>query len=164
MTSARSFSWLRTIASKTWLLWFVHLQSANASCHTYGSVMSHVSMSHVIHMDKLCNTFEWVMSLTRRHTHGWVLSYMSISYVTRINEKCDFLVTFYGPQRLTLVVRGWMDHVTHLNESCHGYKRVISCTWMSHVARTQESWHTHKWVMAHTSMSHGTYTSSTWHL
>ena len=35
------------------------------SCHTYQRVMSHVSKSHVTHIDESCDTYEWVMSHIR---------------------------------------------------------------------------------------------------
>ena len=41
------------------------------------------------------------------------------------------------------------SHVTHMNESFHTYKWVISHIWMSHGTHMNESYHTHKWVMSH---------------
>ena len=47
-----------------------------------------------------------------------------------------------------------MSQVTHIDESCHGFGRVMSHTSMSHVTLTDESCPTHWWVMSHTLMSH----------
>ena len=66
-----------------------------------------------------------------------------------------------------------MSHVTHINESCHTYKRVMSHIWMSHVTRMNESCHMlHIWasicrelegVMSHIWMSHVTHMNESCH-
>ena len=35
-----------------------HVTHINESCHTYESVMSHISMSHVTHMNESCHTYQ----------------------------------------------------------------------------------------------------------
>jgi len=50
-----------------------------------------------------------------------------------------------------------MSHVTHMNESCHTYKSVMSHIWMSHVTHMNESWHTYGWVISHMNESCHTY-------
>jgi ABC-type transport system involved in Fe-S cluster assembly fused permease/ATPase subunit len=78
--------------------------------------------------------------------------------------------------------RIWMSHVTHMNESYHTYKWVMSHIWMSHakykrvgdanyfshsrtdavfryegvMSHTNESCHTYEWVMSYIWMSHVT--------
>ena len=51
----------------------------------------------------------------------------------------------------------WMSHVTHTNESCRTYDRVISHIWMSHATHMIESRHTYEWVMSHVWSSHVTH-------
>jgi len=50
-----------------------------------------------------------------------------------------------------------MSHVTHMNESCHTYERVMSHIWTSHVTHMNESCHTFERVMSHIWMSHVTH-------
>jgi len=40
-----------------------HVTHINESCHTYQWVMSHISMSHVTHINESCHTYEWVMNM-----------------------------------------------------------------------------------------------------
>ena len=57
-----------------------------------------------------------------------------------------------------------MSHVTHVNESCHTYKWVVSHVWRSHVTHSNSN----EWVMSyvceyditHTSMRHGAHLKS----
>jgi len=49
-----------------------------------------------------------------------------------------------------------ISHVTHMDESCHTCKWVMSHTWMSHVTHMNESCHTYEWAMSHIRMSHVT--------
>ena len=68
----------------------------------------------------------------------------------------------------------WMSHVTHMNESCHTYQRVISQIWMSHDPHmhksyhtyVSKSWHTYEWVMSQgcrPDQRHGTHMSESCH-
>jgi len=52
---------------------------------------------------------------------------------------------------------------THMNESCHTYKWVMSHIWVSHVTPTNESCHTYEWVMSHIRMSHVTHMNESCH-
>jgi len=91
--------------------------------------MSHISMSHVTHMNESCHTYEWVMS------HIWM------SHVTHINEPCH---TYQW-----VMSHIWMSHVTHKNEPCHTYEWVMSHISMSHATHMNEPFHTYEWVMSH---------------
>jgi hypothetical protein len=46
----------------------------NESCHTYERVMAHIRVSHATHTNESCHTYKWVMS------HIW------ISHVIRVDE------------------------------------------------------------------------------
>ena len=77
-------------------------------------------MSHVTHMNKLCRTYEWVMSHRR------------ISHVTHTNKSCHTCRTYERVMSHT-----WMSHVTQANQSCHTYEWVMSHMshiWIYHVA------------------------------
>ena len=50
-----------------------------------------------------------------------------------------------------------IQRCTHVNESCHTYRWVMSHIWMSHVARMNESCHVYMWVLSHIWMNHVTY-------
>ena len=70
-----------------------------------------------------------------------------------------------------------MSQITHINESCHTYERVMSHIRMGHVTRMNElrhgSCHTYErvmyvWVMSHIRMSHVgmghvTHMNESWH-
>jgi len=78
-----------------------HVTHINESCQTYEWVMSHIWMSHVTHMNESCHTYQWVMS------------HISMSHVTHLNESCH---TYEW-----VMLHISMSHVTHINESCHTY-------------------------------------------
>ena len=89
------------------------------SCHTYEWVMSHIRMSHVIHMNESCHTYEWVMS------HIWM------SHVTHMNE------SRHKYKWVMLHIR--MSHVTHIYESCNTHEWVMSHICIKHDTHT--GWH-----------------------
>jgi len=64
------------VAHMMWVIWMIHVTHMDESCHTYGWVMSHISMSPVTHMNESC------------HTHEWVVSHITMSPVTHRNESC----------------------------------------------------------------------------
>jgi len=45
--------------------------------------------------------------------------------------------------------KGFADtiRITHMNESCHTYKWVMSHVWMSHVTHMNEPCHPYEWAM-----------------
>jgi len=45
-------------------IWMSHAIHTNESCYTYECDMSHIRMRHVTHMNESCHTYEWVMSMT----------------------------------------------------------------------------------------------------
>ena len=58
---------------------------------TYEWVMSHISMSHVTHINESCHTYQWVMS------HVWM------SPVTHINESCHTYTSTSVPRDFAVV-------------------------------------------------------------
>ena len=56
-----------------------------------------------------------------------------------------------------------MSHVTHMNESCHTYERVMSHIWTSHVTHMNESRHTNVWAMPHIWTSHVSHINESCH-
>jgi len=107
-----------SVVSHIWMRQITHMDE---SFYTYGCIMSHIWMSHVTHMDESC------------YTYGCVMSHI------------------------------WMSHVTHMDESQHTYGRVMSHIWMSHVPHIDTSCHTYGWVIAHIWMSHGTHMDESCH-
>ena len=79
-------------------------------------------------------------------TYVWVISQMNI-LIRVVKTGCRV----EGHQRhvtykwVMVLINGachiWMNHGTHMNESCHAHKWVMSHIWMSH--------NTHEWVMFH---------------
>jgi len=144
--------------------------------------MSHTESCHVVHVNDLCHTYEWVMSslahtrclksIKMREGNQWVMSYHTCKYVMSRKWMSHVVAC---TQDVTKGVRMRKEtescHVTHMNESCHTYEWVISYEWvtshiwmshathkrMSHVTHMNESCHTYEWVMSHIWMSHATH-------
>jgi len=97
-----------------------HVTHVYESCHTRGSVMSHMRMCHVTHMYESCHTCVWVMS------HWW------ISHVTHVYASCHKCVWVMSHM--------CVSHVTHVYESCHTCVWVMSHMCVSHVTRVYQSY------------------------
>jgi len=125
--------------------------SVRLICFWPHCVMPHICMSHVTHINELCQKCEcitwhiytsqrWVMShiwmrfLTHTHkdmsrrwhvefcrSYARVMSHIWMSHVTHIHQSCH--------------------HVTHIHQSCHTYESVMSHVWVNHVTRMNESCH-----------------------
>ena len=78
-----------------------------------------------------------------------------MSHVTHMNESCH--------TRKRVISHKWMNLIAHMDESCHTYDWVMSYIWMSHVTHTNESYHTYEWGMSHIWMSHVTHTNESCH-
>ena len=105
--------------------------------------MSHISMSHVTHINQSCHTYEWVMS------------HISISHVTCINGSCHtgvyvahtytyictckalLVCAFDDMSHLWVMSHTSIGHVTHINRSCHTCQWVMSHIWLSHVIQAR---------------------------
>jgi len=99
-------------------------------------------------MNESCQTYEWV-TVTHRNA----------SCHTQIFEIIMTTVVF--PRlRPPVFSAPSICHVTHLNESCHTCKWVMSNIWMGvvthkcHHVRGRQSFRHLKWVMSHMWMSH----------
>jgi len=148
-------------------IWMSHVTHINQSCHTYGLVMSLMWMSHVTHVKESCHTYERSISISSCEKHICVI------YTA---PKCRRV-----PQSRTYewdMPHVWMNHVTHVKESCHIYERSISHSnvwdshmcdvyytemsasvivtniWMSHVTHTNDSYHICEEVLSHMSTIH----------
>jgi len=84
-----------------------------------------------------------------------IAQYEKKSHVTHVNEACHT----YGRVMSHL----WMGHVTHMNGSCHTYERVMSHIWKSHVTHMKESCHTYERVMSHLWMGHVSHENGSCH-
>jgi len=137
-----------------------HMAHMEESCRVYECMISHICKSHAAHMDGICRTYARVMSHIR------------MSHVVHMNESCRSRCRSSTPSHI------WMSHVVHMNESyctcdwvishmwmshelCRTYERVtwdiwivMSHTWMKHVARMHESCRIYEWAISHTWMSH----------
>jgi hypothetical protein len=78
------------------------------------------------------------------------VGHVRMSYGTQMNVWCHALERVMSRTKLS--------HVTHLNESCQKYERLVSThttewvtshIWMSHVTHLNESRHTSEWVTSH---------------
>ena len=109
------------------------LRMSLESCHTYQWVTSHMSMSHVTHINEA------------RHTYQCVTSHISMRHVAHINAARHTYQC--GTSHIS------MCHVTHTNASRHTYQCVTSHISMrhvthistSHVTLMNESRHTYQW-------------------
>jgi len=130
-----------TYSYSKWLIvtWHALVRSGTldqGSFHTSAGVMSHIWMSHVTHLNKLCLTSEGVMS------HSWM------SHHTHLNDSSEWTMSYT-----------WVSHVTHLSKSQHTYEWVTTqitdespavCTDLSRTMYSHESascpFTTHTWI------------------
>ena len=73
-----------------------------------------------------------------------VMSHIWMSHDTYMTVWCDTDTSIWV---LQLELTDRRSHVTHMNESCHVYRLVMSHVWRSHVTHMNESWHIHDCVM-----------------
>jgi len=104
----------------------------NESCHTYEWVMSHVWMRQGTHTKESWRTYEWVMAHIRM-SHVTRIC-MTRSHSQQSSARESSTLQHHTPPR-RLFFHTWMSHVTHMNESCHTNKGVMSHIWMSRVTR-----------------------------
>jgi len=71
------------------------------------------------------------------------MSHLRMRHVTHTNESCHT----YERVMSHNTYHFW--YVTRISKSCHAYKRVSSHTWMSHVTRMNAACHAYKWVTSH---------------
>jgi len=91
------------------------------------------------------------------------MSHIQTSHVSHTNESC---LTY---KRVMSHIQ--TSHVSQINESCLKYKRVMSHIQTRHVSQinesrltnTNESVMPHKWISHVTQISHGTHTNESWH-
>jgi len=112
---------LKNLLATRYTISYIYL---NESRHTSEWVTAHIWMSHGTHlnesyrthMNESCRTSEWVMS----NTYEWVMSHIwKVCSLKNIPYLFECVMSHI-----------WMNHVTHLNESCHTHKHM----WVSHVA------------------------------
>jgi len=96
-----------------------HVIHINELRHTYQWVVAHVSMSHVKRMGRSCHTHINGSS----HTYWWVMAQVSISHVAQIS----------------------LSPVTCTDESCHIYKSVMSHVWICYDTRIDQACQTYQW-------------------
>jgi len=128
--------------------WMSHVMHMNESCHTYEWVLWHVWMRHVSHVFTIARVAgEWVMSHVLRVAHSVDNGARNgaISHITHMNE--SYLRCVYTDTRSRL-----MSHVSDANMSSVTYKwGVVSFMSMSHVTCENESCHMWEWVTSHLS-------------
>ena len=118
-------------------MWIRHDPSMNESCHTYGWVMSHISMWAVCLESCLSihHTYEWVMSLILAHIG---MSHVSHS-VTHMDEPC-------------LTYTHSHTH-THTHKHTHKHTHTLTYTHTLSLSHTHTHIHTHTLTYTHT-LSH----------
>jgi len=78
-------------------IWMSHVTHMNGSCHTYEWVMSHIWMSHGTHMNESCHTWKRVVS-----HFEWVLSHRrSVQSFKSINPSYDSTLPQQGTYAMT---------------------------------------------------------------
>jgi len=127
-------------------IWISHVIHIHESCHTYEWVMSHIWISHVIHIHESC------------HTYAWVMSHIYMSHVIHIHESCHTYAWVMSRIYMSHVIyTEWVTstfyHVTHMNRSypTHQPRHTSKRGWLVNGVTPDISiwWHTYTWVMAH---------------
>jgi len=113
-----------------------HFRNMNQSCHN----MSH---THVTNMNESCRrTYGWVMS------HAWmghvihtqVMAQSTFTLLAPIFAESDAACHAHA----SIMSHIWMSHITHMNEARHTYEWVTPHIGRSYVTRINESCHTHR--------------------
>jgi len=116
----------------------------NKSCE---SVMCHIWMSHVPHMNELSPSYEWLIQwiIFMQMWGGAPPMKLGGTSVSHMNQSCHLWC---------VVSHIWMSHVPHINTSCLFYEWPIqyyvckcqgvhhrwnSTTWMNHFSHVNES-------------------------
>ena len=121
--------------------------------HTYGCVMSHVWLGNVAHM-KLQVIFR------KRDLYLVALLWKMIC---NLGDPMSLRHPWLGNVAHMKVSHIWRSRGTHMKESWHTYKGVMSRILRSHGTHMKESWHTYKWVMLHIWRSHVTHMTNMSH-
>ena len=133
----------------------------NESWRTYSWVMTHVFMSHGIHIHE-----SW-------HTYSWVMAHIFISHRMHVHESWHACTSRHGT--CIVMAHVFMSHGTRIHESWHTYSSshftqswATAHVFMSHDKWIHESWYTRiepyrSWVLAHIFMSLGTRILESWH-
>jgi len=104
----------------------------NTSCYVYEWVMSHMSMSHVMYIDKSCHIYKGVMSRIwtshlicmnkSRQIHWQVLIQISVYVYVCV---CVCVSHTHTHKYEWGILHTHMRRVICINESCHMYKWVM---------------------------------------
>jgi len=126
-------------------------------CHVYESVVSHLCIRQVTHLNEAFDIDEWVM--------------LHICYVTLINKESFTYRNEASYLYEWVVSHIWMRHVAHMNESCQNkncrslLQKSPICMPMSHTSHAAaRRFDTREWVMLHIFMSHVTHMNDSCHL
>jgi len=120
-----------------WVMSLLHMSEPcrkQRSRVTYEQAKSHLWMSRVTHMYEACHMYEWAMSPTKETRHVWMSHVANRGTTSR-----HIWTSSVANTKVT----------SHINESCHSEKWVMSHIWMGHVTHMNGSCHTYKWVMSH---------------
>jgi len=163
-------------------IWMSHVTLMNASCHTYGWVMSHIWMSHVTH--ESCHTYEWVMSHVTHmhmghesscHTYGWArirfLSQKDYESHRDMRQDCFGCTTWIEYERVEVsfakepykradILQKRPSHVTRMYASCRTCDMTHVYVW--HDSFIHVTWLIHMCDMTHSYMWHDSYVCVTW--
>jgi hypothetical protein len=127
-----------------------HVTHMNGSCLTYEWVMSHIWTSHVSHMNASCHTYEWVMShISMRHVSHMRMPYLYMSFSSK------------EPYYQWLFCRKWSATWSILWVFATLYHWVMShicaCIRLRYTTHMDESCHTFERVKSQIWMSHVTH-------
>ena len=169
--SCQTYEW---VMSRVLLAIMTQHYKTRSSCDTYKHVMSHIRISHVTHMNESCRPYEWIpvshVTDAHRHHHATLrMRHVTYTYESKwVMSQIPFAIIMQHYDSVS------QYHVTHMNESCHTYERVMSHIWMidfigvpchhhttlrmSHVTHMNESCHTYEYVMSHIWMRHVAHT------
>ena len=146
--------------------WMQRVSRTNESYHTYKCSVCHVCecvvsrtwMSHVTHMNETTGWRRLIGSPKLQIIfHKTATKYRALLLKMTYKDKGSYESSPPCIAALSRVPE-WMSHVTHMNESCHTYERVMSHIWMSHITHTNVTSLCsleclNGWVMSHIWMS-----------
>jgi len=136
---SRQFHRLQWVMRQIWMSHVTRTSESCLTCISCESLLSHTQMSHGtrVHATHVNESDSYSPSNVTELQMCWVLSHVWMTHVTRVN------------------------HVTHVNDSCHTCQWVMSKIWVCHVTHIYASYCTPRWV-DESSHAHAIVISRTW--
>ena len=122
-----SYVWHESVGH-SYGIWIRRVNRMGESCRMYESVMSHIWVSHVTHMDESCHT--WVSHVTHVsescHTYAWVM----LPLLHPTSDTWFFGRVVYTESPNPIVIFNQMRHISFIWDTTHIWHDSFYATWL----------------------------------